>query len=85
MYLVLGEGGVPDPGGHLVWGVYLVLGGCVPGHGGVYLVWGPGNPPCGQTHTCKNIVFATSLRTVISEQHVTVLWGLLYGRSDGLY
>ena len=24
-------------------------------------------PPCGQTHTCKNITFATSLRTAISE------------------
>ena len=24
----------------------------------------PPSPPCGQTHTCKNITFATSLRTV---------------------
>ena len=76
MYLVLGGctwsggGGVPDPGG----GVYLVLGGVpvpggVPGRG-VYLVPGgvPGQVllpfPCGQTHACKNITFATSLRTV---------------------
>ena len=60
-------------------GVYLVLGG-VPGQGeGVYLVWGgvpgwgvylvrggtsSGTPPCGQTHVCNNITFATSLRTV---------------------
>ena len=88
-----GQGGVPGPVGvHLVWGVYLVLGGTwsrgvhlvpggVPGPGGctwsqgVYLVPGDGvpgpggctwsgTPPCGQTHACKNITFATSLWTV---------------------
>ena len=64
-------GGVPGPGGYLPGGVpglgctwsrgctcpggYLVLGGCT---------WS-GTPPCGQTHACKNITFATSLRTVI--------------------
>ena len=65
------------PGGYLpggcTWsqgGLYLVPGGgVVPGAGGVYLV--PGGvpdqvlpPPCGQTHACQNITFATSLRTV---------------------
>ena len=42
--------------------MYLVPGGGVPGPGGV-----PGQvlPPCGQTDACKNITFATSLRTVI--------------------
>ena len=62
---------VPGPGG-CTWsrGMYLVPGG-VPGPGGG--VPGPGGvpaqilPPCGQTHTCKNITFATSLRTVIIE------------------
>ena len=74
-YLVGVGVSVPVLGVHLVWGgtwsqggLYLVLGGCtwsgasnVPGLGGV-----PGQvlPPCGQTHTCKNITFATSLRTV---------------------
>ena len=70
----LSWGGVPGLGGCTwSWGVYLVPGGCtwsqegVPGPGGVP---GPrrdawsGTPPCGQTHTCKNITFATSLRTV---------------------
>ena len=36
-YLV--RGGVPGPGGYLVWGVYLVLGG-VPGPGGCTWSWG---------------------------------------------
>ena len=53
--------GVPGPGGvYLVWGVYLVLGG-VPGLGGYLIRY---SPPYGQTRTCKNITFATSLRTV---------------------
>ena len=80
---VPGLGGVPGPGGctwsqgvYLVWGVYLVLGG-VPGpvgctwSWGVYLVRGGLHgqvlPLCGQTDACKNITFATSLRTVISQ------------------
>ena len=60
------------------WGVYLVPAG-VPGPGGCTWFWGctwsegEGVPcprggrysPRGQTHTCKNITFATSLRTVI--------------------
>ena len=62
-------------------GVCLVLGGClvwgVPGPRGCLVLgntwsWGCGipacteeDPPCGQTDTCKNITFATSLRTVI--------------------
>ena len=55
---VPGLGGVPGPRG----GLYLVPGGGVPGpRGGV-----PGQvlPPCGQTHACKYITFATLLRTV---------------------
>ena len=68
-------GGVPGPGG-CTWsrGVYLVLGG-VPGPGGVCLsapegggTW-LGTPPCGQTHACKNITFATSMRTVIMRNY----------------
>ena len=78
---VPGPGGVPCPGGvsgpgGCTWsrGVYLVLGGCTWSRG-VYLVgctWSGGGvpgqvlPPCGQTHACKNITFATSLRTVIT-------------------
>ena len=45
-------GGVPAPGG------CLLLGGCT---------WS-GTPPCGQTDACKNITFATSLRTVIKQE-----------------
>ena len=26
-------------------------------------------PPCGQTHACKNIIFATSLRTVMMQNY----------------
>ena len=72
--VAVSRGGVPGPGGCTwSWGVYLVPGG-VPGLGvpgpGVYLPGGapgpggvPGQvlPPCGQTHACKNITFATSL------------------------
>ena len=62
--------GVPSTRGmYLVPGVYLVLGG-VPGLEGGTWSGGctcPGTPPCGQTHTCKNITFATSLRTVTSK------------------
>ena len=75
MYLV--RGGIPGPGGTWSRGVYLVPGGVylvwgVPGLGGCTLSWGvpaqvlPLSPPCGQTHACKNITFATSLRTVIN-------------------
>ena len=53
---VLAQGGVPGPGGTWSGGeVYLARG--VPGPGGY-------SSPCGQTHACKNITFATSLRTV---------------------
>ena len=56
---VPGWGGVPGPGGGAPGlGGYLVWGGA-PGPGG-YLVGGHlvRYPPCGQTHTCKNITFA---------------------------
>ena len=46
---VPGPASVPGPGG-CTWS------------GGLYLV--RYSPPCGQTHACKNITFATSLRTV---------------------
>ena len=62
--------GVPGPRGYLVRGCTW-SGGCTwsrggapgPGEGGV-----PGQvlSPCGQTDACKNITFATSLRTVIT-------------------
>ena len=80
VYLVWGclvPGGVPGLGGCTwSWGVYLVQGGTW--SLGVYLVLGGGTcprtptvaqvfSPCGQTHTCKNITFATSLRTVIRD------------------
>ena len=70
-------GCLPGPGG-----VCLVLGGCLPGPGGgVCLVQGGSGipacteadtlPPCGQTHTCKNITLATtSLRPVMKSQSV---------------
>ena len=83
VYLV--EGGVPGPGG-CTWfrGGVPGLGG-VPGPGGVYLVPGgvPGPwegawsltppPPCGQTHACKNITFATSMRTVMMHKFVYLI------------
>ena len=57
-------GGVPSPGV-----VSAPMGVSVPG--GCLLLGGvPGQvlqPPCGQTHACKNITFATSLRTVKSK------------------
>ena len=90
VYLVLG--GVTGPGVYLVRGVHLVRG--VPGPGGwVYLVPGgctwsggvPGQvlPHCGQTHACKNITFATSLRTVII-QIVKLTYGKSYFRHDDI-
>ena len=42
------QGGVPGPGGTWSWGMYLVLGGCLPVGGaclGVYLVRRAGTPP----------------------------------------
>ena len=73
------------PGG----GVVCLVGGGLPGRGGVCLVpeggglpaWSGGGsaclvpggsalPPCGQTHTCKNITLATtSLRPVTTHHH----------------
>ena len=73
----LGGGGCLLPGG---WGCGCLLPGVglSASRGGWCLLWGvsaPGGgvpacteadtPPCGQTHTCKNITFATSLRSVI--------------------
>ena len=65
-----------------IWKQECIPVGCVPS--ATVAVWGgsaPGGwypsmhwsrpPPCGQTDTCKNITFATSLRTVI-----TLFYGL---------
>ena len=67
-------GGVPGPGG-CTWsggrGCTWSRGG-VPGPRGCTWSLGDGvpgqvlPPPCGQTDACKNITFATSLRTVIN-------------------
>ena len=86
------SGGVPGPGGCTwSWGVYLVPGGCT--WSGGYLVWGvylvpggctwSGTPPCGQTDACKNITFATSLRTG-NYLHVAVLSIFRSGGSECL-
>ena len=69
VYLVLGgvpgpRGWVPGPGwvpGHR-GGCTWSRGGCTWSRG---CTWS-GTPPCGQTHACKNITFATSLRTVMT-------------------
>ena len=54
------QGGLPGPGG---W---------VPGRGGLASQHAlRQTPPCGQTHTCKNITLATtSLRPVMMLKHV---------------
>ena len=53
-----GPGGSPCRGG-------LVPGWCLLRVGGYPIMhWGRQPPPCGQTDACKNITFATSLRTV---------------------
>ena len=57
-----GPGGCLFPGGFLLRGV-LVLGGACSGGGGIPACT-EADPPCGQTDTCKNITFATSLQTV---------------------
>ena len=74
VYLV--PGGVPGSGG-CNWSLgctWPQRGVCVPGPGGRTWSGGctwsqggtcPGTSPCGQILTCKNITFATSLRTVI--------------------
>ena len=72
-------GGVPAPGGVCSGGVSapgggLLQGGCLLRDGVCSRGGGGGIPACteadtpprrGQTHACKNITFATSLRTVI--------------------
>ena len=47
------------PGGICTQGVSAPGGGC-----GISACTGEDTPPCGQTDACKNITFATSLRTV---------------------
>ena len=54
--------GVSAPGRCLLWGV-SALGGGIPA------CTEQTSPRCGQTHACKNITFATSLRTVNISVH----------------
>ena len=70
---VCSQGGVCS-GGVCSWGVSTPWGGYLRRGEGCLLLSGPGGsvsqhalretPPCGQTHACENITFATSLRTV---------------------
>ena len=59
--LLLGGQGVPTPGGYLLRGWLLLGGGGIP-------ACTEADPLCGQTDRCRNIAFATSLRTVIRKQ-----------------
>ena len=59
---VSAPGGCLLQGGCLLWERCLLLGGVVSQHA---LRQTP-PPPCGQTDACKNITFATSLRTLIN-------------------
>ena len=61
------RGFVPPAGGGclLPGGVPALGGGCLLPRGGGIPACTEVDPPCGQTHRCKNITFATSLRTVI--------------------
>ena len=63
---VPGPGRVPGSRGYLVQGG-LLLGGCLlPGGGGIPAFTEADTPPVNRmTDKCKNITFATSLRTVI--------------------
>ena len=80
--VAVSRGGCLPGGCTWSWGDVPGLGGCT-WSGGVYLVQGvylvrgvaPGQvlPHCGQTHACKNITFATSLRTVIRSVNLYVL------------
>ena len=59
--------GVSAPGGLLRGGCVCSFGGggsALGGHGIPACTEADTSPPCGQTHACKNITFATSLRTV---------------------
>ena len=65
-------GGVSAPGGVCSWGEGCLLPGglsaptgcLLPQKASQHAVRQTPPPPCGQTHACKNITFATSLRTV---------------------
>ena len=41
------------------------------------------DPPCGRTDSCKNITFATSLRTVITKGHSLYLAGCAHDLNGG--
>ena len=63
---VCSRGGCLLLGGACSQGRGLICSWGVPAPGGPYPSMHWGRPPsCGQTHRCKNITFATSLRTVI--------------------
>ena len=55
--------GYPLPGGACSQGCTCFGGACSGGRGGIPACT-EADPPCGQTHRCKNITFATLLRTV---------------------
>ena len=94
----LGGGGwVSTPRGCLLWGVVSAprgvstLGGLLPGvsapRGVVSQHVLRQTPPlCGQTHDCKNITFATSLRTVLITREVSIpeAWDSVLVRSKVL-
>ena len=56
---------LPEGGAYSQGGVPALGGGCLLPRGGGIPACTEADPPCGQTHRCKNITFATSLRTVI--------------------
>ena len=72
------SGGVSAPGGCLLQGV-SAPGGCLLSH---HALRQTPPPPCGQTDTCKNITFATSLRTVIIDITLDPLTYILENRRE---
>ena len=77
-------GGLPGQGGCLPgWGGVCLVGGVLPGLGGSGIpacTEADTLPPCGQTHTCKNITLATtSLRPVINQDLILYyVWAGFY-------
>ena len=71
------SGGGASLGG-LVTGGCLLLGGVIP-------ACTEADPPCGQTDRCKNITFATSLRTVMTNRSISTARKLARAKSAGLF